>query len=133
MIQSSQPRKQRLFRATAAMHIRQNFVNVHISKELSSKLGLKRRSIEIRKGDTVKVMAGDSKGKSGKVKEVNLKTGKVFVEGVARKNAKNKEILIPIYASNLYLTDLDLNDKLRQAEVAAKSTKKVEAEKKTTK
>lgn len=120
MIQSSQPRKQRLFRATAPMHIRQNFVNVHISKELAAKLGVKRRSIEIRKGDTVKVMAGDNKGKTGKVQEVNLKTGKIFVEGVTRKNAKNKELPIPIYASNLYLTDLDLTDEQRQAQVKAK-------------
>ncbi|MDE1834655.1 MAG: 60S ribosomal protein L26, partial [Candidatus Micrarchaeota archaeon] len=48
MIESSQPRKQRLFRANAPMHIRQNFVNVHISKDLAKKLGIKRRSIEIR-------------------------------------------------------------------------------------
>src|SRR5271154_5987021 len=112
MIQSSQPRKQRLFRATAPMHIRQNFVNVHISKELKEKLGIKRRSIEIRKGDTVKVMTGDSKGKTGKVAKVNLKTGKILIEGLTRKNAKNKDKLMPIYSSTLYLTDLDLTDKL---------------------
>lgn len=138
MIQSGQPRKQRKFRANAPMHIRQNFVNVHISKELSAKLGLKRRSIEVRKGDTVKVMAGDSRGKTGKVAEVDLKTGKVFIEGLARKNAKNKDKTIPIYSSNLYLTDLDLTDKYRQAEVERKpkpeSSKKAitaDAEKKT--
>ncbi len=118
MIQSSKPRKQRLFRLRAPMHIRQNFVNAHISKELSAKLGIKRRSIEIRKGDTVKVMSGDNKGKAGKVAQVNLKTGKVLVEGVARKDAKSKEKLIPIYSSNLYITDLDLTDKARQAEVS---------------
>ncbi len=109
--------------ANAPMHMRQNFVNVHISKELSAKLGLKRRSIEVRKGDTVKVMTGDNKGKTGKVAEVNLSTGKVLIEGIARKNAKSKERLIPIYSSNLYLTDLDLTDKNRQAEVQKKPTK----------
>lgn len=125
MIRSSQPRKQRLFRATAPMHIRQNFVNVHISKELSAKLGIKRRSIEVRKGDTVKVMAGDSKGKAGKVQDVDLKTGKVLIDGVVRKDAKNKDKPIPIYSSNLYLTDLDLTDKNRQAEVEKKGKKAV--------
>ncbi len=124
MIQSSQPRKQRKFRAKAPMHIRQNFVNVHISKELKEKLGLKRRSIEIRKGDTVKVMAGDSKGRTGKVAKVNLKTGRIFVEGLTRKNAKNKDKLMPIYSSNLYLLDLDLHDKQRQAEVERKPAAK---------
>src|SRR5271155_4200678 len=98
MIQSSQPRKQRKFRANAPMHMRQNFVNVHISKELSAKLGIKRRSIEVRKGDTVKVMTGDNRGKTGKVSIVNLKTGKVFIEGIVRKTAKSKDKLIPIYS-----------------------------------
>src|SRR5271155_5033368 len=98
MIQSSQPRKQRKFRANAPMHIRQNFVNVHISKELKEKLGVKRRSIELRKGDTVKIMVGDNRGKTGKVAKVNLKTGKIFIEGVTRKNAKSKEKLVPIYS-----------------------------------
>src|SRR5271163_2628205 len=110
MIQSSQPRKQRKFRATAPMHMRQNFVNVHISKELAAKLGIKRRSIEVRKGDTVKVMTGDNRGRSGKVAQVDLKSGNVQIEGLTRKNAKNKDKLMPIYSSNLYLTDLDLTD-----------------------
>jgi len=36
----------------------------------------------IKKGDTVTVIAGDDKGKSGKVLDVNLRTGRAFVEGV---------------------------------------------------
>ena len=36
----------------------------------------------IKKGDTVKVIAGDEKGKSGKVLEVNPQTGRAFVEGL---------------------------------------------------
>ncbi len=123
MISSSKPRKQRKFRYTAPMHTRQNFVNAHISKELSTKLGLKRRSIELRKGDYVLVMAGDSKGTRGKVSEVNLKNGRITVEGVVRRNSKNKDIPIPLYASNVYITDLDLSDKLRKAEVEARSKK----------
>lgn len=124
MIESSKPRKQRKFRLTALMHQRQNFVNVHISKELSSKLGIKRRSIEVRKGDTVKVMAGDSRGKTGKVTGVSLKTGKILIEGVTRSNAKNKELQIPVYASNVYMTDIDLTDRIRKAEVDGMKAKK---------
>ncbi len=124
MIRSAKPRKQRKFRFTAPNHARQNFMNVHISKELSEKLGIKRRSIEARKGDTVKVMAGDSKGKSGKITDVNLKTGKIMVDGIVRKNSKNKELQIAIYASNTYLTDIDLSDKLRKAEIEGIKAKK---------
>ena len=38
--------------------------------------------LNIRKGDTVKVIAGDDKGKSGKVLEVQLEKRRVVVEGV---------------------------------------------------
>jgi large subunit ribosomal protein L24 len=38
--------------------------------------------LNIRKGDTVKVIAGDDKGKSGKVLEVLLAKRRVVVEGI---------------------------------------------------
>ncbi len=119
MIKSSKPRKQRKFRYNAPMHIRQNFVNAHIAKELISKLGIRRRSIEVRKGDTVKVMAGSRKGASGKVLSVDLGRGTIAVDGIVKKNAKGKELAIPISASSVYITDLDLSDKLRKAKVDA--------------
>ncbi len=36
----------------------------------------------IKKGDTVEVIAGDDKGKSGKVLQVDPASGRVLVEGV---------------------------------------------------
>ena len=38
--------------------------------------------LHIKKGDTVKVMAGDSKGQSGKVLQVDKVKQRVLVEGV---------------------------------------------------
>ena len=38
--------------------------------------------LNIRKGDTVKVLAGDDKGKEGKVLEVNREKRRALVEGV---------------------------------------------------
>lgn len=38
--------------------------------------------MHIRKGDTVKVLAGDDKGKEGKVLEVNREKRRALVEGV---------------------------------------------------
>lgn len=38
--------------------------------------------LKIKKGDTVKVIAGDDKGKSGVVKSVDKKSMRVVVEGV---------------------------------------------------
>jgi large subunit ribosomal protein L24 len=48
---------------------------------------------KIKKGDTVKIIAGDDKGKSGKVLQVMIKEGKVIVEGckVAKKAVKPTE------------------------------------------
>jgi len=37
---------------------------------------------KIKKGDTVKVIAGDDKGKEGKVLEVAPESGRVLVEGI---------------------------------------------------
>ena len=38
-------------------------------------------ALKIKKGDTVKVIAGKDKGKEGKVISVDVKNGKVIVEG----------------------------------------------------
>ncbi|VVB76803.1 50S ribosomal protein L24 [uncultured archaeon] len=125
MISSSKPRKQRIFRFTAPMHVRQKFVHARIAKELAAKLGISKRNIAVRKGDTVKVMSGSHKGKTGKVTTVDLKRTIVIIDGISRKNAKGKELPIPIKTSSVYVTDLDLSDKLRTAKIEAAKAKKV--------
>jgi len=42
----------------------------------------KQPKVKIRKGDTVAVIAGDDRGKEGKVLEINLETRRVVVEGI---------------------------------------------------
>ncbi len=116
MIESSKPRKQREFRfGSAPMHARQHFAHAHIAKDLAKKMGIKRRSIEVRRGDTVKVMSGGNRGKSGKVNSVDLRKSVLFIDGVVRKKAKGKEVPVPVYISNVYITDFDLTDKMRKA------------------
>ncbi|MEX2178376.1 MAG: 50S ribosomal protein L24 [Gemmatimonadaceae bacterium] len=72
--------------------------------------------MRITKGDTVRVVRGDDKGKEGKVLQVFTKTGRVKVEGVnivkrhrkARSAEEKSEILefaAPIHASNVMLLD----------------------------
>jgi len=76
----------------------------------------KQPKLKIRKGDIVKVMAGDNKGSQGRVLEVNLANRKVLVEGVnlvsksTKPNAKNTQGGIvkkemPIHVSNVMLVD----------------------------
>ncbi|MFM7080282.1 MAG: 50S ribosomal protein L24 [Bacteroidota bacterium] len=72
--------------------------------------------LKIKKGDTVKVIAGESKGQEGKVLEVMLASRKVLVERVnlvskhTRPNAKNTQGGIvkqeaPIHISNVMVVD----------------------------
>ncbi|MCX8194625.1 MAG: 50S ribosomal protein L24 [Candidatus Micrarchaeota archaeon] len=111
---SAKPRKQRKLRYSAPMHIRKKMVSAHLSPELRAKLGTKKRSIPLRKGDTVKIMRGDKKGHKGKVMEVSLNDLKAYVEGVVSRTAKGVEKLIPIDPSNLLIIDGDFSkDRLR--------------------
>lgn len=72
--------------------------------------------MKVRTGDTVIVLAGDDKGKTGKVLKAMPKENKVIVEGVnaAKKHVKPsqanpqgavKDINLPIDASNVALVD----------------------------
>jgi ribosomal protein L24 len=58
-------------------------------------------------------MHGAKRGSTGKVLSVSLRTGKITVDTIKRKTAKGKEYHIPVYASNVYITDLNLSDKVR--------------------
>ena len=75
-----------------------------------------RMKIRVTKGDTVRVVRGDDKGKEGKVLQVFPKTGRVKVEGVnivkrhrkARRAEEQSGIIefaAPIHASNVMLLD----------------------------
>src|SRR3954464_4936280 len=72
--------------------------------------------IHVTKGDTVRVVRGDDKGKEGKIIRVFTKTGRVVVEGVnivkrhrkARRAEEQSGIVdfpAPIHASNVMLLD----------------------------
>ena len=75
-----------------------------------------RVKMRVTKGDTVRVMRGDDKGKEGKVIRVYPKTGRVTVEGVnivkrhrkARRAEEQSGIVdfpAPIHVSNVMLVD----------------------------
>jgi large subunit ribosomal protein L24 len=77
---------------------------------------VERVSMPVSKGDTVRVMRGDDKGREGKVLRVFPKTGRITVEGVnmvkrhrkARRAEEQSGILdmpAPIHHSNVMLLD----------------------------
>ena len=108
---SKQPRKQRKYLANAPLHIKMKLMSVNLSKELRKKY--KKRSIPLRKKDTVKIMRGKFKGKKGKIMKVALKTQKVEVEGSQIKKQDGSKVNIKLRPSNLQLIELNVEDKKR--------------------
>ena len=115
---SKQPRKQRKYRYNAPLHILSKFVSVNLAKELRAKY--KKRNIETRKGDKIKVMRGQHKGKTGKVESVSLKDSLVYVAGVESIRKDGTKNLIALQPSNLQITELDTTDKKRFTKSASK-------------
>lgn len=116
---SKQPRKQRKYRYNAPLHIKNKFISVHLSKELKKKYN--KRSLSIKKGDKVKIVRGQFKGKRGNVDKVDLKGSKIYVSGMDVLKKDGSKTTRAIEPSNLILTDLESEDKARQ-----KATKRVQ-------
>jgi len=75
-----------------------------------------RVSMPFTKGDTVRVMRGEEKGKEGKIIRVYTKTGRVTIEGVnivkrhrkarrAEEQSQIMEMAAPLHHSNVMLLD----------------------------
>jgi large subunit ribosomal protein L24 len=76
----------------------------------------KATKLHVKTGDTVKVIAGDEKGKTGKITSVNPSTSKVIIEGInlvtkhSKPSAANPQggiskMEAPIHASNVMLVE----------------------------
>ncbi|MFT7247386.1 MAG: large subunit ribosomal protein L24 [Arcticibacterium sp.] len=84
----------------------------------------KHQKRHVRTGDTVKVIAGNSKGKEGKVTEIIVAKDRVIVEGVnmikkhIKPNAQNpqgeiREVEGTIHISNVKVVDLSSGEAAR--------------------
>ncbi|PNV81534.1 MAG: 50S ribosomal protein L24 [Fervidicoccus sp.] len=128
MTKSIHPKKQRKFLFQMPLHLRKKLVVAPLSRELREKHGV--RNMSVKEGDTVKVVRGDNVGKEGKVVKVNRKRGWIFIEGLTREKASGTPAFIPIHASKVVITKLDLKDKERKAIIERKTGKAVEEEEK---
>lgn len=108
---SKQPRKQRKFRYQAPLHLRHKMVGVTLSPELREEHD--RRSLPVKKGDTVKVLRGDFKDHEGKVEQVDLKHYRIRIEGVSVQKPDGNQIFHPVHPSNTMIVELDLEDEER--------------------
>jgi len=109
---SKRPAKQRKYRYNAPLHIKHKFLSSHLTKELRAKY--KRRSIPVIKGDKVKVLRGQFKGRENKVERVDVKQTKVYITGIDRSKKDGSKSIIPIHPSNIIITELKLDDKKRK-------------------
>ncbi len=110
-VSSKQPRKQRKYRHNAPLHIRRKFLSAHLSPVLRKRHS--KRSFPVRKGDEVLVMTGSMKGRKGIIERVSVRESKVYIENIKAKKADGSEVLRPIQPSNLMITVLKVEDKMR--------------------
>ncbi len=71
------------------------------------------RNARVVKGDSVRVMRGEYKGVEGKVERVNVKSGTLVIEGIQHDKVRGGQVKVPIHASNVMITSLKTDDKLR--------------------
>ena len=121
-IKSKQPRKQRKYRHNAPLHLKREFLAAHLSKELRTKYGI--RSVILRKGDKVKIMRGQFKGKVSKVDRVSIVKERVYVQGAERLKRDGSKSFYPINPSNVMVQEINLDDRKRKEKLQKKVTKK---------
>ncbi len=107
---SRQPRKKRKFIANAPLHLKRKMLGANLSKELRGKYG---RSTEIRKGDSVVVMRGKFKKKTGKIADIKMKKMKVSIEGIQSNKKDGSKIPVWFHPSKLKIVALSLEDRKR--------------------
>ncbi len=112
MMKSKKPKKQRKAVHKASLHRKQKLVHAHLVKPLIKQY--RKRSLGLRTGDEVKVVRGDFKGKTGKISKIDIKKSKVYVEGIKRKKTTGEDANVPFNASNLVITNVNMDDKMRK-------------------
>lgn len=109
---SKNPRKQRNYRSNSPLNTKHKFLHTHLSKELRKRYG--KRSTSIRKGDTVKVLRGQFSKFEGKVERISLKQGMIFVSGLEITKKDGSKRALGLNPSKVMITELNIDDKLRQ-------------------
>ncbi len=119
--ETSQPRKVRKRMLNAPLHIRRKFLTAPLAPTLRREYGIKR--LPVRKGDTVLILRGEYAGHEGRVVRVSFKKARIYVEGVTRRKVDGTEVFIPIHASKVMITKLDLSDEKRKEIIRRKGGK----------
>ena len=111
-MKSKKPKKQRKALYKAPLHRKQKLIHAHLSKPLIKQYT--KRSLGLRKGDEVKIVRGDFRGKTGKISRVDLKKLKIYIEGIKRKKTTGEDANVPFHPSNIIITNPNMDDKMRK-------------------
>jgi large subunit ribosomal protein L24 len=112
MSTSSKPSKVRKRQLQCPKHLRSRKLHAHLTDSLATKYGT--RSMGVRKGDKVLLMRGDFAGHEDEITEVDLERGFVYVRDVTKEKADGTKSFLPVRASNIEITNLNLDDERRQ-------------------
>ncbi|NND85864.1 MAG: 50S ribosomal protein L24 [Nitrosopumilus sp.] len=93
-----------------------------LSKDLHKKYG--KRSVRVIEGDSIKIVRGEFKGVEGKVAKVSTEKSSVAIEGVKKEKTKGEKFDVYIHTSNLVITSLNTDDKLRVSKLEGKDPRK---------
>ncbi len=110
---SKQPRKQRKYVFNAPGHVKNKLMSVSLSKELRQKHG--KRNLTVRKGDKVKILRGQFKGKTGNVARIDRQNLRVHIENIGILKKDGTRTSYPIHPSNLAIIEIKLEDKKRKS------------------
>ena len=93
-----------------------------VSSNLSDNLKKQynKRSVNVIKGDTVKILRGEYKGVEGKVEKINALNGRLSIEGVQREKIKGGQVKVQIHSSNVIISSLKLDDEYRKNKIENK-------------
>jgi large subunit ribosomal protein L24 len=105
------PKKQRKYVYNAPLHIKSKLTSCHLSKELRIKYGM--RNLTPRKGDKVKIVRGQFKGKTGKISDVDIKQTRLYIEGIEVFKKDGSKSQFGIHPSKVLLTEIGTDDKTR--------------------
>ncbi|MFT4309391.1 MAG: 50S ribosomal protein L24 [Candidatus Woesearchaeota archaeon] len=107
---SSKASKQKKYYLNAPLHTKRKMIKSMLSPDLKAEYGY--NSAIVRAGDTIKILRGSHKGKTGKITGFSLKDKtKVYLEGfeVTRKDGSIKKV--PFHHTNLMITVLKKDKK----------------------
>lgn len=110
---SKNPKKQRLYRYHAPLHVQGTFLHTHLSKELRKKYH--KRALRIRKGDKVSIIRGQFRGTTGEVTRINLKRTRVYIDKAEVTKKDGTKALYPLTPQHLVIIELYSGDKQRLA------------------